>query len=82
MQVIVNGEQQLKPGVQLHFVGTQQDPIVVGMILSIQIDGKQRRGAVRRVDGNSADIEVAGQNYAICRYQRIPKLYGECWIVV
>ena len=82
MQVVVKGEQQLKPGVQLHFVGTQQDPIVLGMRLNIQIAGKQLRGRVRRVDVNSADIEVAGQNYAICRGHALPKLYGHCWIVV
>jgi hypothetical protein len=82
MQVIVNGEQRLNPGVQLHFVGTQHDPIVVGMRLNIQIDGKQLRGSVQRVDGNSADIEVEGQSYAICRGHAIPKLYGQCWIVV
>jgi hypothetical protein len=82
MQVIVNGEQQLKPGVQLHFVGTDQDPIVQGMHLNIQIAGTQLRGRVRRVDVNSADIEVAGQNYAICRGHAIPQLYGHCWIVV
>jgi hypothetical protein len=37
---------------------------------------------VRRVDINSADIEVAGQNYAICRGHALPTLYGQCWIVV
>jgi hypothetical protein len=37
---------------------------------------------VQRVDVNSADIEVAGQKYAICRGHAIPQLYGHCWIVV
>jgi hypothetical protein len=82
MQVIVSGEQQLKPGVRLHFVGTQHDPIALGMRLNIQINGKQLRGTVRRVDINSADIEVAGQIYAICRGHALPTLYGQCWIVV